>query len=1745
MEPEWSFRKSLSFPGRVENAWATALKETDQDGALARLREVLKSFEERPEQTATLWPSFQDSFLDDRFGPLLAPDDLGRLAALGELMARQGHIALHRSWIPLARAVLRRGTPDDRTWGTALLTRLYRAPQGDEEARDGAARALVEAGADSDAALDVYADLLGRHTPSGTVLDHVQRLLATDFDAPVARVERAAALAARLSTARPGALLTDRALGFAALLLHGRPADAVRHFEAACRAAPADPVAVHGLVAAHLQAGRHLQAREALAGRETGLTARVWQIVDLCRTLAWLDDDTLVTDAAQQPLDAARLAEIEEGPDTAPWVRYALGRRQLLEGRARPAGEALAAVAAAQPHRADLAYHAAWARLLDGRRREAADTLTALAATDTGISWPLFCLLLDADPDRAVPADTRERLAAGAGALAPVVHARLRMAQGRRPAADLPGWDRLDLTGCTLPHRIEALRTMLAAELGRGRPHEADRLLRLPLFHRLPRAEQRLWEGVAAQPADPHRAVRLLVEAHALGRDRAAQIRAAAELGAGNPAAVHSLLEGAVGRAAELLRARAEILLGDTLAAEQRLLGDAVRHMPRARYELGLIGLHRAAARWATGAADAARQEAERAAARLTDAALTGQDAVPPVPPQAHELGRAARLLAGRALDPGRGRSPWRAVRHRPPFARLLGLAQLLAEPERVEPVLVEALAEWTPRDEAPGLAAALARACALAPGPGPGPDPVPDADADAQVDAEVDVDAEPGVLLAELRRRHGLPAEPAWGDPLAVLTAAADALGAEGREAAVRVLRAQRAAGRTAGAAAPGAARAPDAVPDGPDTRPAGVVQDGPARQAAEFLAHVLEGGSDRGLPSADGLPGLAAPLLTARAAALADADLAGAATVLTQGLADHDPRDFAGLLDLGAVVPALCARVARAKRRDARADALTGIVRAQAAALLAGDDSAGAVGHSAAATLSSASPGGSPATGGGVSSVTGAAGSSVTGAAGSPVTGAGGSPVAGVSGSPATGFTTPPGTSRATPPGAGPATSPATRGTDVPGTGPAGSGAAGSAASLGTGSAGPVGAGPATSLGTGPAGPAAAGSATSSPPGSAGPAGAGSATSPGPGVATSPAPGSATSPPPGTPGPAAIKSATSPGPRTATPPAITPATPPTTTPTTTPTLHTLAHCAVALGDHVTADDLWQRILAGAAPQGPEREQYGAYLCHRAVTVHEAGDPVAAVDLLHQAARHLPADHPVHQRVTDLVRDGRMDALLAALFPDAVPDFERRGRYRAIEDAAEPYPALWRALERDDPTAILRELAALLDIGDPDDLALPHTLAVLHREEALAALARTGVPGPELTAATALWALLLAHPAFWTHARVSDETAATDLRRDLTDELLGLHRLHGARALDAGRPTDLAAHLRVLRAVRKGPQATRALLAGGPLARAVPDGVDPDLFDAAATRAGRLLDDWAADLVRTATERVDDPAAVEGLPVGVDRDYEAGITLLDTAIQHGFAPVPVLCAALDWHNQWQFGLYRLSDWEAVRAVLARAIPYAEQLAALATPRRPHLKENQVLGFHFLERGLLNGRNAEAVRFLEQAEEWDPANQEVGRFLASRRADLVFVPVREHNDAARYEEALALLGSIPDTEDNHGTHVQLRVNALYGMGKRELRERHFDSAERCLREVLVLAPEVTDDPKLVPDTNQALSALLNNRAVVFINAANAAADGDPDALLGLVAAKPLLREALDLHPANTTAGENLTRAEEMIRRFLR
>ncbi|MGY6024890.1 hypothetical protein [Streptomyces spinosirectus] len=1568
MQPQRSVRNNLTFLGRLENAWAAGLADDDPGRGLTRLRELLPRFEERPEQTAGLWLSFQESLLTGPALPLLEEADLDRLRDLGERMAGTAQTGLQQSWFPLAGAVAARDRPGDRPWAEDLLTRLYRSGRAFEEARVGAAATLARWGADGDAPLGVYADLLARHArPPQEVVDQVMGLLATGFTDPVRRVERAEELARQLAATRPLPGV-ERTLGYGELLLHDRPAEAAERFEAALRADPNDASALHGLLAARLHAGAFTGAAGAAAGRGHLLTPRAAQLLDLCRMLAWLEEvPGAGGEQVPPPLTAGLLAATEPGPDTGPWQPYALGRAYLLEGDHVRARQHLVPLAERLPERADIAYHAAWAQLLGGERDAAAERCLDRLGRPGG--WALACLLLDADPDLALPGDRSAELAAEAGGLAPVAQARVRMTAGRRPPA-LPEWDGLDTRGAGLPYLLEALRTMLGVEIARGRPEAAQRLTWLPLFRRLPHAERLLWHGVLALPGDPDRARELLHTARDRGRDRAGVLLAVLELKAGRTADVTALLHGVRGGRSELLRAQAEVFEGRTEAAEERLTALVRRGLPRARHAAGVLGLRQAAVHWAAGRADEAVRYAEQAAARLTDAAVTGADALPPVPDEARALARAARLLAERAARPGTGPSPWRAVRHRARTGRLLGFAQLLAEPQHVEPVLAEALTEWTGRDQAGPLAAALARGRALATAP--------------------DARAELAAALVHLAERHPVPearraalttarltalstgAEPdtadqAGVDPVLALEAALPVLATGGHDAAVRLLRAaaaDHAAGPPAlngraeraprvreGAPAGGSGSArsdapadrevPVATPVAGQAVPPRTPDDGTgpeagrARRVAGFLAGALDGGPPDGEPPADGAPGLAAPLLVARAAGLVRTDAPRAAEVLTRALAEHD---VAGLVDLGRALPALCARAARGKRGGGSTEALRAAVRRQAA------DAADADGTA---------------------------------------------------------------------------------------------------------------------------------------------------------------------------------------------------------------LLTLVRCAAVVGDHATAEDLWRRTLL----QEPEAgEEYGAYLCHRAVTAYADGDRTGALELLRKAARLLPADHPVHAEAAALERDERVDALLAVLLPDAVPGLERRGRHRLLEDLAVGRPALWRALGEDDEPGAVRELDRCLG-GHGQDVPLAHAFAAVYREAALGAVARTGTAGPELVSATALWTLLLAHPGFWQEAGTPGTDTAR-LRKELADELLELHRTHGARCLDRQEEKAAQMHLRCLEAVRDGPAATRGLLADGPLGPVAPADVDEELFAGIAARARVLLDEWATDLVRTATERVDDPAALKRLPRGIDGDYEAGIEMLNTAVRQGFAPTSVLCTVLEWHNRWQTRLYELDERDRMREVARKAARTADLLAERSTEGRPYARENQALGMHFVDRGLLERSTQDSVRLLERAKAWDPANPSVDKLLEQARREALFGPALDHIRAKRYERALAELDRIPRNASTQDLLDTMRATTLINQGYVDMRENRFGEAEARVHDARGIAGAMTaEDGKLRQDAEQALKDVARARNAQGVGLVEQAMDriGNlpgsgfrptlRDETANIRTAMHHFREALRIDPELKAARDNLAAAEDIIRRL--
>jgi hypothetical protein len=909
-EPERSFGRYFSRAGRLENAWASALAQTDPARALERLRALYRRFDRRSTDAARLWPSFQESVLDARFAELLTDDDFEQLSTVGQQLAIAAGGGLTEAWSPLIQASLARRTDEAQQRAHLLLTGLYWSSLTTDEVRRDSAVTLAGFGAVGEAQLAVYADVASLPTPMPEVTALIDRVLEVGFDDGDERLGQAYTLAAKLGdrVRRADAVF---ALALGELLLNRRPDAALHYFQAVHGHAASDTEALRGVIAAHMHA-REFSAAAAAATAAAPLNPRCTELLALCRQLAWLDAPHSLTEteppADTPPQTAAQLTAIAPGRDTGPWLNYAIGRSHLLDGEAEQARRFLAPLPTAGLSDPDALYHAAWAHLLCQDLEAVRALLRALAGRPG--SWALGCMLQDAEPGRAM------------AELAPLVPYSFRaVAQARESlAAQGAAAAPLDLAPLTLrdairPDLFEALRTALGVAVARDDVTALDSLIRQPLFARLPAAERLLWTGLAVRRFDPERARQMLRRALALGRTRAALILAVDALDDGRPAEARELLHGVAGPKAALALAWTEARTGSLPQAVERFEALAERGSAHADYALGLLALRDAAGSWARETAGRATPRAQQAVAALTMASRRAPDRF-----DTASLTSAARLL--QAAPDAVGALPWQEFAAQPWTARQLGFARLVRAPEAADSSLLYAISDW-----------------ALQPPPGSGPEPkecppeyVALAEAVLRV-ALLTVDAamceQAAMLLAglaeqvsapEIRiaarraaacaalRARGETAE-ASSDPLIALAATSVVFG-EKHRAPGGAAEERAEAARTLRAAATEQSSDPQA-----DPRPE-------YRALAVLLADALDRGSlPEPLPLA--LPARAESALALAAAMGADGDDEAAAEMLLRALRTSDVSD---LVDLERALAALCIQVAKQHggKRDASAAAL-----------------------------------------------------------------------------------------------------------------------------------------------------------------------------------------------------------------------------------------------------------------------------------------------------------------------------------------------------------------------------------------------------------------------------------------------------------------------------------------------------------------------------------------------------------------------------------------------------------------------------------------------------------------------------------------------------------------------------------------------------------------------------------------------------------------------------------------------------
>ncbi|HET9169603.1 MAG TPA: hypothetical protein VFN97_09205 [Actinospica sp.] len=703
--PERSFGRYFSRLGRLENAWAAALEQSDPARSLDRLRAVCRRFDRQPAGAAHLWLSFQECVLDERFTALLTDDDFERLSAVGRQSATATRGSLTEVWSPLIEASLARQDAEGRQRAYRLLTGLYWSSLTTEEERRRSAVTLAGFEVVGDAQLAVYADVASLPLPMPEVMGLIDRVLQVGFGDADQRLGQAYTLAVKLGERVPR-MDAVFALGLGELLLIRRPLAALAHFQAVHGHDATDAEALRGVVAAHLHA-RQFAAAVSAATAATALNPRGVELLDLCRQLAWLDAPQSLTEieapADAPPHTAQRLTEIAPGRDVGPWLDYAIGRSHLVEGEAEHARRYLAPLPAGGRSDPDALYHAAWAHLLCQDVEPIRTAFVSLTGRPGG--WALACILQDAEPGQPIPAEFAPVIPAP---LQAVARARDALA-GQGAVAQPPDLAPLALSDTTTrPDLFEALRTALGVAVARNDDPALDGLTRQPLFARLPAAERLLWTALAVRPADPERARRDLHRSLSLGRKRAALILAVDALDDGRAAEARALLNGVTGPKAALTLAWADVRTGALAQAAERFETLSVHGSAHADYALGLLAFREAAGAWA-------RERTERAKSRAEQAvnALTAASRLAPARFDTTTLNTAAGLL--KATPAPDDALPWQDFAARPWTARQLAFSQLVIAPESVDAPLLRTLAAWalrpTPSDEHPPEYAALAAA--------------------------------------------------------------------------------------------------------------------------------------------------------------------------------------------------------------------------------------------------------------------------------------------------------------------------------------------------------------------------------------------------------------------------------------------------------------------------------------------------------------------------------------------------------------------------------------------------------------------------------------------------------------------------------------------------------------------------------------------------------------------------------------------------------------------------------------------------------------------------------------------------------------------------------------------------------------------------------------------------------------------------------------------------------------------------
>ena len=492
MIPRSSIWGSFTKEGRIKNRWAHALVDEDQIRGLNRLRQIQQILVASPHQYLHLWIPFVESYLNV-FAKKITIKDLTALEEMGGvlLVYPDRKVRPYNIWILLIKGYDNLG--EERA-ARSLLARIYKTSSTYKRIRKQCARDLAKRGARGDQHVDIYIDFLHNvkdRRKETDIIKLLSSLCTVDFHSGNVQLKRAGEIAQRLVKSKiTDVKETHLALGLHSLIIEKNPSVAAKHFHSGHKADSENKTILTGLLAACLQ-NSDIETIARFTEKARSFADPVIEgILSLNTTLAWLEDRN---EPGSPPLLAQNIECLNLNLYAGVILDTALGRLYLLEGEAKKAAKHFEVLVEKRPKQFRWRYYACWASILCGDFDRVADHFSD-AANWKG-KWTIACLMLDAIPELAEQKKVYTLLDQVTSPFTSIASVRKALALTKRAPNTLE-WQQ---GKGTFEEDLEALRTHLGFAFYMNDRASMEKAISMALFHRLPMADQIMWQGLHAR----------------------------------------------------------------------------------------------------------------------------------------------------------------------------------------------------------------------------------------------------------------------------------------------------------------------------------------------------------------------------------------------------------------------------------------------------------------------------------------------------------------------------------------------------------------------------------------------------------------------------------------------------------------------------------------------------------------------------------------------------------------------------------------------------------------------------------------------------------------------------------------------------------------------------------------------------------------------------------------------------------------------------------------------------------------------------------------------------------------------------------------------------------------------------------------------------------------------------------------------------------------------------------------------